>query len=81
VRTALTALDADASASVFVGDKPQRDVAAARAAGVGTVVLLRGGSTDDATLDALAPDGPTTPDHVLAGPADVVGLLGAHVTG
>ncbi|ANC31501.1 HAD family hydrolase [Isoptericola dokdonensis] len=81
VHTALTALDADASASVFVGDKPQRDVAAARAAGVGTVVLLRGGSTDDATLDALAPDGPTTPDHVLAGPADVVGLLGAHVTG
>jgi HAD superfamily hydrolase (TIGR01509 family) len=75
VRTALRALDAAADHAVFVGDKPQRDVAAARAAGVGTVVLLRGGSTDDTTLDALAPGGPTTPDHVLTGPADVVGLV------
>ncbi|PFG41913.1 HAD superfamily hydrolase (TIGR01509 family) [Isoptericola jiangsuensis] len=80
-RTALAALDADPTASVFVGDKPRRDVAAARAAGIGTTVLLRGGSTPDAALDALPPGGPTTPDHVLPGPADVVGLLGAHVTG
>jgi HAD superfamily hydrolase (TIGR01549 family) len=84
-RTALLALgvdEHDAARAVFVGDKPQRDVVAARAAGVGTVVLLRCGSTDDATLDALAPGGPTTPDHVLHGPADVVGLLAAaHVPG
>ncbi|WP_418275049.1 HAD family hydrolase [Isoptericola jiangsuensis] len=85
VRTALRALGVDAQGAaraVFVGDKPQRDVAAARAAGVGTVVLLRGGSTDDATLDALPAGGATTPDHVLPDPADVVALVtGAHVPG
>ncbi|WP_435738939.1 HAD family hydrolase [Cellulosimicrobium sp. PMB13] len=52
-RTALVALDADPARAWFVGDKPGRDVPAARGAGVGTVVLVRGGSTPDAELDVL----------------------------
>nr|WP_246253788.1 HAD-IA family hydrolase [Isoptericola chiayiensis] len=79
VRTALTALGAEAASAVFVGDKPQRDVAAARAAGVGTTVLVRGGSTDDDALDALPADGPHTPDHLLDTMTDVAALLGVRV--
>lgn len=73
--TALVALDADPARAWFVGDKPGRDVPAARGAGVGTVVLVRGGSTPDAVLDALAADGATMPDHVVDGVDALVSLV------
>ncbi|MGW6003503.1 HAD family hydrolase [Oerskovia enterophila] len=71
-RTALTALDADPRAAWFVGDKPHRDVLAARGAGVGTVVLVRGGSSSDATLDSA--DGTLRPDHLIAEVGDLLTL-------
>ncbi|WP_402462684.1 HAD family hydrolase [Isoptericola aurantiacus] len=79
VRTALAALGAEAASAVFVGDKPQRDVAAARTVGVGTVVLVRGGSTPDDVLDALPAGGEHTPDHLLDTMTDVAALLGVRV--
>ncbi len=80
VRTALAALDADASRAVFVGDKPHRDVAAARSVGVGTVVLVRGGSTADEVLDALEADDPLRPDHLVPDMSAVTVLLRSRVT-
>lgn len=79
-RTALLALDADPARAWFVGDKPRRDVPAARGAGVGTVVLVRGGSTPDDELDALlhGPARPTAPDHVVAGIDELLELLVDH---
>jgi HAD superfamily hydrolase (TIGR01509 family) len=70
--TALRALAADPAHAWFVGDKPHRDVAAARAAGVGTVVLVRGGSSTDAELD----DAPAhlRPDHVISEMGDLIAL-------
>lgn len=71
--TALRALAADPAHAWFIGDKPHRDVAAARAAGVGTVVLVRGGSSTDAELD----DAPAhlRPDHVISGMGELVDLV------
>ncbi|MFJ4233487.1 HAD-IA family hydrolase [Cellulosimicrobium cellulans] len=80
-RTALVALEADPARAWFVGDKPGRDVPAARGAEVGTVVLVRGGSTPDAELDALvapgsaAARGRTTPDHVVDGITELLPLI------
>ncbi|MBD5784690.1 HAD family hydrolase [Cellulosimicrobium terreum] len=71
-RTALTALAADPASAWFVGDKPHRDVVAARGAGVGTVVLVRGGSTDDATLSRA--DDVLAPDHVLTEVGELLDL-------
>lgn len=73
--TALTALGADPAGAWFVGDKPHRDVRAARAAGVGTVVLVRGGSSSDAILDAA--DGTLAPDHVVDEVGDLLTLWAA----
>ncbi|MFI8527383.1 HAD family hydrolase [Promicromonospora sukumoe] len=75
--TALRALGADPATAVFVGDKPQRDVLAARAAGVGVTVLVRGGSTPDDVLDALHADvgHPARPDHVIDEMGDLLGLV------
>lgn len=70
--TALTALGADPAAAWFVGDKPHRDVLAARGAGVGTVVLVRGGASTDAALHAA--DGPLAPDHVVDEVSDLLVL-------
>ncbi|WP_277207898.1 HAD-IA family hydrolase [Isoptericola croceus] len=81
VRTALTALGADPARAVFVGDKPHRDVAAARAGGVGTVVLVRGGATSDEALAALPATGPLRADHLAADMTAVAALfeaLAAH---
>lgn len=71
-RTALTALGADPGGAWFVGDKPHRDVLAARGAGVGTVVLVRGGSSTDATLDSAV--GALAPDHVIDEVGDLLTL-------
>ncbi|MFD7025586.1 HAD family hydrolase [Promicromonospora sukumoe] len=75
--TALRALGADPATAVFVGDKPRRDVLAARAAGVGITVLVRGGSTPDDVLDALHADvgHPARPDHVIDQMGDLLGLV------
>lgn len=73
---ALTALAADPARAIFVGDKPHRDVRAARAAGIGTVVLVRGGSTSDDDLDRVlsGPGDPDRPDHVIQEMGDLVTL-------
>ncbi len=75
VREALTVADADPGATWFVGDKPENDCVAARAAGVAHRVLVRGGSTDDAALDAALASGLAT--AVVTDPGDVVALLAA----
>src|SRR5699024_5673902 len=62
----LTAVDADPRRAWFVGDKPHRDVPAARAGGVGTVVIVRGGATrDDELEEAFASDPALRPDQLL----------------
>ncbi|RPF21776.1 HAD family hydrolase [Myceligenerans xiligouense] len=73
---ALRALAADPARAIFVGDKPHRDVRAARAAGIGTVVLVRGGSTSDDALDGVMsrPGDPDRPDHVVQEMGDLVSL-------
>jgi putative hydrolase of the HAD superfamily len=57
IRHALAALDVDRSNALMVGDRRGSDVAAGRAAGVGTVWLRRedgGGPAPDYTIDQLA---------------------------
>ncbi len=57
IRRALAALGVDASNALMVGDRRDSDVAAGRAAGVGTVWLRRedgGGPAPDHTIDDLA---------------------------
>ncbi|MFE1734479.1 HAD-IA family hydrolase [Streptomyces bacillaris] len=76
VREALRGLSTDARACWFAGDKPGRDMAAARSAGIGTTVLVRGGSLDDEALNGhLSVPGPTRPDRVVASLAELVPLL------
>ncbi|MFD1717647.1 HAD family hydrolase [Georgenia deserti] len=80
VHSVLTALDADPAQAWFVGDKPHRDVPAARRAGVGTVVLVRGGSTPDDTLDRLVGGAPSEqlPDHVITEMTELLDLALPH---
>ena len=76
VRTVLTAVDADPRRAWFVGDKPHRDVPAARAGGVGTVVIVRGGATgDDELEEAIASDPTLRPDHLLDSIEDLLPLV------
>ncbi|MDE3722704.1 HAD-IA family hydrolase [Nocardiopsis sp. N85] len=79
-RSALTALDVDPSRAWFVGDKPWRDTAAARRAGVGTAVIVRGGSASDERIHAaLTGDDPLVrPDHVIDEIGDLLGLWAAE---
>src|SRR5699024_713071 len=66
VQNVLTAVDADPRRAWFVGDTPPRDVPAARAGGVGTVVIVRAGATGDAELAEASPsDRALRPDHLL----------------
>ncbi|GII98854.1 HAD superfamily hydrolase (TIGR01509 family)/HAD superfamily hydrolase (TIGR01549 family) [Sediminihabitans luteus] len=74
-RAALAALGVDPASAWFVGDKPHRDVLAARGAGVGTVVLVRGGSTPDDVLDALDPA--LAPDHLVTEVDELLDLWAA----
>lgn len=71
--SALEIAGADPERTVFLGDKPQNDAVAARRAGIAGRVLVRGGSTDDAALDAAVDVGLAT--HVVDGPRDVIALL------
>ena len=75
VHEALVIAGADPGATWFVGDKPQNDCVAARAAGVTHRVLVRGGSTADAALDAALRSGLAT--AVVTDPGDVVALMAA----
>ena len=70
---ALTIAGADPARAVFLGDKPENDAVSARRAGITCRVLVRGGSTADADLDAAAADGLAT--HVVSDPRDVIALL------
>ncbi|MCY9785047.1 HAD-IA family hydrolase [Nocardiopsis sp. EMB25] len=75
VRAAVTALGVDPADCWFVGDKPWRDVAAAHAAGVGTAVVVRGGSADDDEIDAALTGPPERrPQHVIDQMHDLLGL-------
>lgn len=74
VRTALTLTDADPARSIFYGDKPQNDAEAARACGIGRRVLVRGGTADDAALDAALAEGLAT--DVVAEADELITLLG-----
>ncbi|WP_265522416.1 HAD family hydrolase [Oerskovia flava] len=89
VRAALDALAVDATGAWFVGDKPHRDVLAARRAGIGTTVVVRGGSTDDTVLDDLLDTLPTEtagrtaglrPDHVISEMSDLLDLWKSSTT-
>ena len=62
----VTALGVPASACWFVGDKPDRDMAAAHAVGIRMAILVRGGSLDDADIDRAATvTGAERPDLVV----------------
>lgn len=74
VRTALALADADPAQSIFYGDKPQNDAEAARACGIGRRVLVRGGTADDAALDAALAEGLAT--DVVAEADELITLLG-----
>jgi len=77
-REALRALGIDAASCWFVGDKPDRDMAAAHEAGVGTTVLVRGGSTSDDAVAAISQsrDAALRPDLVV----DDLLELSTHLT-
>lgn len=77
VHEALLIAAADPASTWFLGDKPQNDAVGARAAGIAHRVLVRGGSTDDAALDAALADGLAT--HVVADPGELVVFIGAQV--
>ena len=73
VEEALAIADADPQRTWFLGDKPQNDAAAALALGIARRVLVRGGSTDDAALDAAVDDGLATDViHSAAALADLM---------
>ncbi|GAB3709317.1 HAD family hydrolase [Nocardiopsis nanhaiensis] len=72
VRAATTALGAAPADAWFVGDKPWRDTAAARRAGVGVSVVVRGGSASDERIDAVPAD--LCPTHVIDEVGDLLGL-------
>lgn len=69
VLAATRALGVDPAECWFVGDKPWRDVRAARAAGVGTAVIVQGGSPSAPEL--VAATAADRPDLVLASMSDV----------
>ncbi|MFC7330148.1 HAD family hydrolase [Marinactinospora rubrisoli] len=78
VTTAITALGVPPAGCWFVGDKPWRDAAAARRGGIGTVVIVRGGSATDEEI-AASRIGPAEqrPTHVIDEMSDLLDLWGA----
>ena len=57
---ALTVAGADPSGAWFIGDKTFNDAAGAQGVGIHRRILVRGGSSDDAALDAALTDGTAT---------------------
>ena len=74
---ALAGLEQGRADVVYVGDKVRNDAEGGRAAGIGTVVLLRGGKDPEPALAAALAAG--CADHVLDGPGDLIGLLAARL--
>lgn len=70
LRTALEALGTDAADAWMVGDKIDRDVLAARRAGIGTAVLVRTASGPGTRLRGVEPD------HEIDTLSELVPLLG-----
>lgn len=73
VTEALTIAQADPAQSWFLGDKPHNDAAAAQAAGIAHRVLVRGGTTDDAGIDAAVATGLAT--HAVDSAHELADLL------
>jgi len=73
VREALAIAGVDPADAWFLGDKPQNDAIAARAAGVGRRVIVRGGTTGDDAVAAALDAGLAT--DVVDEPGDVAALL------
>jgi HAD superfamily hydrolase (TIGR01549 family)/HAD superfamily hydrolase (TIGR01509 family) len=72
----LTALGVNAANCWFVGDKPDRDMAAAHFSGIRTAILVRGGSLDEADIDRAAADpGPDHPDLIVDSMVELDALL------
>ncbi len=79
---ALRGLGLDGSDCWFVGDKPDRDMAAAHAAGIEVTVLVRGGSSDDSTVDrAASSGGELAPELVVDSLLDLVSHLRTLASG
>ncbi len=74
---ALAGLEVDPADVVYVGDKVRNDGSGGTEAGIGTIVLLRGGKDKDAALDAALADG--LAHHVLDQTGDVIDLLAARL--
>lgn len=77
VLTAATQLGVDPDGCWFVGDKPWRDVRAARAAGVGTAVIVRDGSPSHDELERSLQAPGDRPDLVLDSMPDLHDALRA----
>ncbi len=75
VREALLIARADPARTWFLGDKPQNDAVAARAAGVAHRAIVRGGATPDVDIDAALASGLAT--HVVDEPGDLIALISA----
>ena len=73
---ALAGLTTDRSDVVYVGDKALNDGRGGRAAGIGTICLLRGGKDSDDDLETALASGDA--DHVLESPAQVIDVLSAR---
>jgi HAD superfamily hydrolase (TIGR01549 family) len=72
----ITALGVNAADCWFVGDKPDRDMAAAHAVGIRTAILVRGGSLSDTDTDRAASQaGAEHPDVIVDSITDLDGLL------
>jgi HAD superfamily hydrolase (TIGR01549 family)/HAD superfamily hydrolase (TIGR01509 family) len=72
----LTALGVNAADCWFVGDKPDRDMAAAHFSGIRTAILVRGGSLDEAGINrAAAAPGPEQPDLIVDSLVELDALL------
>jgi HAD superfamily hydrolase (TIGR01549 family) len=78
----ITALGVDAGDCWFVGDKPDRDMAAAHAVGIRLAILVRGGSLDDTAVDRAGNStGVERPDLVLDSILELDLALARAVTG
>lgn len=69
----LAIAQSDPTRTWFLGDKPQNDAEAARAAGITHRVLVRGGASDDAALQAALDSGLAT--DLIDVPGDLTRLL------
>jgi ribonucleotide monophosphatase NagD (HAD superfamily) len=66
-----------AASALVVGDNPESDIAAARRAGIPSLLVLTG-VADAAHVSTL--EGERLPDWVARDPADVAGLLGLSLS-